>query len=596
MGLIPEDVISRVIDRSDIVETIGGYIPLKRAGRNFKGLCPFHHEKTPSFIVNPDKQIFHCFGCAAGGNVVHFLMKHERLQFPEAVRMLAQKAGIELPETSGSSRGEDIRQKIFEANELAVEYFHRNLVSGQTPEVRVARDYLKGRSIGLDCVRRFRLGYAYDKWDGLGHFLRQKGQDPKAVESSGLLVAREGDKGFYDRFRGRVIFPIFDHRARAVAFGARAIKKGDRAKYINSPETPVYTKGQHLYGFNLSKDAAAREDALVVVEGYMDFIRPFMAGVPNIAASLGTALTVEQVRLVRRFTRNVIMLYDMDDAGQMATLRSLDVLLLEDMNVRIATLSAGEDPDSYVLSEGVEKFRERVLEARSLFDFKFDLLSRAHGVSTIESRARICQEMIPTVDKIANEVVKSGYYRDLAQRLKVSETALLKEKEKYLRKNIPQGPVAVTGQEKASRPGALPLHADEAALLKLMVCDERWVREALAAGLTPDSFRGELARRLVGKLFEFLDAGRDLAVKSLVVRLEDVNLKDLVVSLASDEFLKSADQERMFRDCLSRLKAAELKRKRELLRQEIRRALEDNDGGKVLSLQQQFNQLIKGAR
>ncbi|MBF0485442.1 MAG: DNA primase [Candidatus Omnitrophica bacterium] len=590
MGLIPEDIIAQVIDRTDIVETINGFTPLKRAGRNFKGLCPFHHEKTPSFIVNPDKQIFHCFGCAVGGNVVHFLMKQERLEFPEAVRQLAQKAGIVIPETEGESFQDSLRQKIFQANDVAVNYFHNNLLTGKEPEVGHARDYLKARSISLECVKKFKIGYAYDKWDELYNLLKQKGFDAKVIEKSGLVVARENNKGLYDRFRGRVIFSIFDSRGRALAFGARALKKDDRAKYINSPETPVYTKGQHLYGFNLSKESVGREDAAVVVEGYMDFIRPFFAGVENVAASLGTALTVDQIRIIRRYTRNVIMLYDMDSAGQMATLRSLDSLLEEDMNVRIATLAADEDPDSFILKYGVEKFKDCLHEAKSLFDFKFDLLKQKFGSDTIEAKGKICRELIPTIDKVPSEVVKSGYYRELSQRLKVSESAVLKERDKLFQKNAaPEHGVGNPGMTKEKK----PFYADEAVLLKLMLMDSRWVTVARDAHLTPESFRTQELKLIVAKLFELLTSGQEPTPRALVARLEDEALRDFVTAQVSDETLLKS-QERIFNDCLKRVQKTEQKARRERLREEIKLAETLRDHEKVLKLQKEFNQLIKG--
>ncbi|NLE65296.1 MAG: DNA primase, partial [Elusimicrobia bacterium] len=385
MGLIPEDVIGQVIDRTDIAELIGSYIPLKRAGRNFKALCPFHHEKTPSFVVNPDKQIFHCFGCGVGGNALSFVMKHERMDFPEAVRMLAARANVPIPEETPQDRArDDMRQAVFSVNELAAAYFHEALIQGRSAEVEAARDYLKKRVVGKKTAERFRIGYAPDSWDGLLKVLRDKGFSDGVIERAGLAVRHETKGTLYDRFRGRVIFPILDVRSRPVAFGARAIKADDRVKYINSPETPVYTKGQHLYGLNWAREAVAAKDALVIVEGYLDFLRPFDRGFENIAASLGTALTTDQVRLIRRYTKNIVMLFDMDTAGQSATLRSLDLLLDEEMNVRVATLDEGKDPDAFVLNRGIEAFEERVKAARDLFDFELDLLAGRYGEDTPE--------------------------------------------------------------------------------------------------------------------------------------------------------------------------------------------------------------------
>ncbi len=588
MGLIPEFIITQVIDRTDIVETIGSYIPLKRAGRSFKALCPFHHEKTPSFVVNPDRQIYRCFGCGEGGNVIGFVMKHEHLEFPEAVKMLAGKAGIAIPETGADPARDSLRQKVFEINEAAVEYFHANLMCSRDPEAKAARDYLKSRMINADCAKRFKLGYVFDSWDGILKHLQKKGFDQKAIGNSGLVVAREDKKGFYDRFRGRLIFPIFDHRGRTVAFGARSLKKDERAKYINSPETPAYTKGQHLYGFNWSKDAVGRADTVVIVEGYLDFIRPYTSGVENIAASLGTALTVDQIRLVRRYTHNVIMLYDMDAAGQMATLRSLDVLLQEEMNVRIATLAEGEDPDSFILRYGAEALKDSLASARDLFDFELDLLCKKYGEAKAESRAKICQEMIPTIDKIPNEVVKENNLTRLAQRFKLPDGVLRQMRQRLQNKQaaraVDEIGVMIRKEDKIPK--------DEGILLRLMLLDRRWVALARTA-LVPESFRHPATREVVDRLYEFFDSDREMSPAVLLEQLRDARARGLVAATADDLDMVGGDEERVFNDCLARLKRSLVKSKREQLREDIRLAEKEGSREKVLGLQKEFNQLIK---
>ncbi len=323
MGLIAQEIITQILDRANIVEIIAGYIPLKQAGRNFKAPCPFHHEKTPSFVVNPDKQIFHCFGCGVGGNVVSFVMKQERMEFPEALRFLADKTGVEIPETEARNNPlAELRQQILKVNDVAAKFYHNNLLSDKSELAKSAREYLKNRGLGFDHASKFQLGLALDAWDGLLKVLREQNFSAGFLEKAGLLIAKNQGSGHYDRFRQRVIFPIFNARSEVVAFGARSMDKDNPAKYINSPETALYTKGQYLYGLNWAKDMIGRLDAVVVVEGYMDFITPFSAGVENVVASLGTALTVEQIRLIRRYTRNVVMLFDADPAGQAAMIRS----------------------------------------------------------------------------------------------------------------------------------------------------------------------------------------------------------------------------------------------------------------------------------
>ena len=586
--MIPEDIIQQVVDRTDIVELIGSYIPLKKAGVNYKALCPFHNEKTPSFVVTPNKQIFHCFGCHEGGNVLSFVMKHERLDFTEAVRLLAVKSGVVVPEMEPGNRvKDDLRQMVIKANELAVEYYHQNLIEGKEPEVRSARDYLRSRSVSLDCVKRFKIGYAYDAWDGLSRHLKSNGFSDEVVSKSGLVVLRDNDQGFYDRFRGRVVFSIFDYRNRTVAFGARAVKKEDKAKYINSPETVLYTKGQHLYGLNWAKDAIIREDAVIIVEGYMDLIRPVEAGIENVAASLGTALTHDQVRLIRRYTRNVIMLFDMDTAGQAATSRSLDILLEEDMNVRVAALNDGEDPDSFILKDGAEAFRGRISTAMSIFDFLLSRLTAAHNAQTIEGRAMICQNILPTIDKIPSEVVRDGYVRELARRLGIPEETVCKERQRLKGMFVPK----VGGVEQEARLVQKALSPDERLLLQLMLASSEWVVEAKRS-LLPDDLKDPVVKMIVAKIYEFFVAEKEISTAVLVNAFSDRATRSVLTRLAQDDIVLN-DQPKMFADCLKSIRGYRLKEQRQRLREEIVLAEKAGNWEAVRSLQEQFNLNIR---
>ncbi|MBL8014353.1 MAG: DNA primase, partial [Candidatus Omnitrophica bacterium] len=338
MGLIANEIVAQVLERSDIVELISGYVVLKRAGRNFKALCPFHHEKSSSFVVSPDKQIFHCFGCGAGGNAIGFVMMQEKLEFPEAVRFLAEKAGVVIAEINTPKSPSALwKDEVLKLNGLAVEYFHLNLLSKSDPDVKNARDYLKDRGVRLEDVKQFKLGFSMDEWDGLLNFLKSAHVDLKFIERSGLVIARENKQGYYDRFRDRIVFPIFDVKSQCVGFGARTMKDEKGAKYINSPDTPAYTKGHHLFGLHVTRHGIVKKDQAIIVEGYMDMIIPYQFGVDNIVASLGTALTNEQIRLLHRYTNNVVMLFDSDVAGQAAIVRNLDVLIEQGMNVRVAS-------------------------------------------------------------------------------------------------------------------------------------------------------------------------------------------------------------------------------------------------------------------
>ena len=350
--MIPNEIIDRVLDKVDIVEIISAVLPLKKTGQNFKACCPFHEEKTPSFVVSAPKQIYHCFGCGAGGNAIGFLMKYEKMEFPEAIKVLSEKAGVQLPRSAEYSGPKNsLYEKLHQANETACSYYEKNLRSEQGKE---AFAYLIGRGLTEKTIKEFRLGFSTDSWQGLVDHCKTGSIDTATLLKAGLVLQKTQTSNFYDRFRNRIMFPIFDQRGKIIGFGGRSLDSS-LPKYMNSPETPVYTKGRNLYGLNFSKEQMRRQSYVIIVEGYFDLILPYQNQLKNVVATLGTALTPEQISAIKRFTKNVIMIYDADKAGEAATLRGLDLLISEDMNVRIALLPKGLDPDSFVRKEGREK-------------------------------------------------------------------------------------------------------------------------------------------------------------------------------------------------------------------------------------------------
>ena len=441
-GLIPENILEDILSRVDIVEVISGYMPLKRAGRNFKALCPFHREKTPSFMVSPDRQIYHCFGCGESGNAFGFLMQYERLEFPEAVETLAKKCGVTLPESKLlDAQTVSLSTQLYKINELAT-LFYEHLLNSEGG--LSAKNYLIKRGIKAETIKLFKLGFAADRWDGLMNHLRAKNISLTLLEKAGLILTKEGG-GYYDRFRNRIIFPIFDIKSRTLGFGARVLPapsealssskgkaEGDNTlpKYINSPETPIYIKGRNLYGLNLARDAIRENDYVVVVEGYLDFMMPYQEGLKNIVASLGTALTNEQARLTKRYTHNVVMVYDADDAGELATLRTLDIFIEEGMEVKVVTLPEGFDPDLFVRKNGISAFKEKIEQAQNLFDYKLGILKSRYNPKDIHGKVKITQEMLSTIHKFKNAVLKSEYIKKLAQDLNLEEEPLLQELKK----------------------------------------------------------------------------------------------------------------------------------------------------------------------
>ena len=590
MGFIPNEVINQVLDRCDIVEVVTSYIPLKRAGRSFKALCPFHHEKTPSFIVNPDKQIYHCFGCGVGGNAISFVMQQEHLEFPEAVRFLAEKYGIAIPNPKDENpKAIQIQQQLQGVNELAVSYFHKNLIFDRSSSAKATRQYLKDRQIDLEIVEKFQVGLALDQWDGLMTSLRKQNISLNLMEKAGLIISRQKGEGFYDRFRDRIIFPIFDKKGKCVAFGARTMEKDNPAKYINSPETILYTKGEHLYGFHLAKEAIGRQDLVIVVEGYLDFIIPFQSGVQNVVASLGTALTVDQIRLLRRYTRNVVMLFDTDQAGAAAMIRSMDILIEEGMDVKVATLTEKDDPDSFIRSHGVDKFQERINQADSLFDFKLNYVTRKYGGKTIEDRAKISAELLPTINKFNNAIVKSEYIKRLSQALGVSHEALLVEVKKAGRETKSQQRRAPSHGQQKENISIRPVEKD---LLRLMLEEKSYV-PLVKEEVSVSDFHNEHVQHIVKKIFELFEQGNELSGSSLISCFDDQDIICVISNLMASEDLLLGNKKKIFGDCVHRLEQERLKSQRREILNQMDTAKQAGNQQKLDELTQQFNQLIK---
>ena len=596
MGLIPEEIISQVIDRSDIVETISSYVPLKRAGRNFKGNCPFHNEKTPSFVVNPDKQIYHCFGCDAGGNVISFVMKHDSLTFPEAIRLLARKVNIVVPESRGEQgQGSNIRQQIIHVNALAAQYFLKNLIAGKNAAAKKARAYLKKRGIDLATVERFQLGFAPDRWDELIGHLRSQKISLALMEKAGVIIPRENGQGYYDRFRNRIMFPIFDTQSHCRAFGARALESGKgaekvTAKYINSPETPIYIKGHHLYGFDLAKQSIHQDDSVIIVEGYMDCVMPSQAGISNIVASLGTALTVEQIRLLRRYTKNIIMLFDMDPAGESAVLRSFDALIGEGMNVRVATLSEGHDPDSYIKEFGAGDFRERIAQALPLFEYKLKILMGRHDATAIETKAKISGEMLQTIEKFENAVLQDEYIKRLSQVLSVSEQALVAELKKVRQ---------MTGEKKTYGRNIEPktavpeqIRVVESDILRLLIEEQSFV-ELTKKEIAPADFRDRKIREAIAKIYDLCEQGKEINSVNLINSFEDQDMQHLIARIMAQESVLVGDKKKIHSDYISRMKKDRIKLQMKDLQKKICEVERQGDHKQLESLLKEYNQLTK---
>ena len=422
MGRIPESTIQDIRSRVDIVGLIGRYVDLKRAGRSFKGLCPFHAEKTPSFNVSPDRQIFHCFGCSEGGDVIGFLVKHDGLSFPEAIRTLAAECGVEIEESSRGSSGErGLVERLYAANQVAQRVYCEALAASQG---LAARDYLKARGVGDDAVDRFGIGLAPDRWDAVVRALESSGIPAEIGERAGLLAPRrESDRGYYDRLRGRITFPIHDVRGRVVGFGGRALQDGQEPKYLNTPETPIFRKRETFYGFPdaLGELRSARQ--AIVCEGYFDRIALARVGLGEALATCGTALTREHAVQLCRRTAQVVLLFDGDEAGNRAVERSLEVLLPAGLRVKVAALPGGEDPDSFLARRGEGELRALVDSARDAIDFVIRQAVDA-GCATPAQKADVVNRVVPLVALIPDPVERVEHARGLANWAATDEPAV----------------------------------------------------------------------------------------------------------------------------------------------------------------------------
>jgi len=425
------DLLEEIRNRCDVVDIISEYVHLKPAGKGFKGLCPFHEEKTPSFMVSPEKQLFHCFGCGEGGNVFNFLMKYEKLSFFEAVKMLAKKSGVPLPV---DEEKENIlhkkKERLYKLNNLVANYYRECLF--RTNQGKKVINYFKKRGINDTSVEKYKLGYAPPGWDVLSNFLKKKGYSYEELIKAGLIKKSKIEGKYIDYFRDRIIFPIFNLSGRAIGFGGRVLDDS-LPKYINSPETLVYNKGSNLYSLNFAKEDIRKKNYIIIVEGYTDVLITQQYGFNNIAASLGTALTTKQIDLIKRFTDTVLIAYDSDSAGNMATLRSLDLLVKAGLEVKVIALPQGYDPADFLIKKGRETFQNLIDRSLSLIDYKLKLLYSKYSIKTIEGKVKVVKEILPTLNVIGNEVELRAQTKKISEELKLSEEAILIELKRYKR-------------------------------------------------------------------------------------------------------------------------------------------------------------------
>ncbi len=538
-GLIPQNTLEQIRAASDIVDVIGSYLPLKRAGTNFVTLCPFHKEKSPSFNVSPQRQIFHCFGCHKGGDVFTFVKEYENISFVEAVRRLAERARIplEFEQDAGAQKTRFLKETLLQIHEQITQRWHTALLNDAAGQI--ARDYLTKRRVSDEAVKLFRLGYAPETWDDTVNWAKSKSHDLATVEQAGLIIRKEGDvpgapPRFYDRFRGRLMFPICDEQARVIGFSGRVLSGDEKtAKYVNSPETPIFTKGKVIFGLDKAKRAMIDAGFAIVCEGQLDLIACYMAGVHNIVAPQGTALTADHTRILKRYVEEVVLCFDSDTAGQNAAVRALDDLLASGLAIRVATVPAPHDPDSFIKEQGGEAFKQLIAQAHGFFDYFLNRLCSTNDITSDKGRIAVVRAMAETVHKTGNAVLADTYAQKAAQRLGVATDAVRAE---FKRVKQPRAPAAAPADEP-------PLEAEEAPpppsphefwLLKLLLLDDELV-DWTAAHLDLNWLQHPIVRRVISRRFAAHATHSWHGLGTLLDELEDDSAKSLVTEAVSEK-------------------------------------------------------------
>lgn len=555
--MIPDSIIEEIRARADIYDIVSEFVPLKKAGKNYKGLCPFHSEKTPSFNVSPEKQIYHCFGCGAGGNVFKFLMEKEDLPFVDAVKRLAFRYQVTLPESSfkaqgGASRNE--REALLHCNTLAAKYFAARLQDPKTG--KVAREYLHSRGFDDQAIENYQLGWALPEWrDLLGHLEHQAKCSRQTLEKYGLVSKKEADGKkdkdvFYDRFRGRLIFPIQDSHGHIVAFGGRVVGDGE-PKYLNSPETAVYKKSRQLFGFNKAKEAIRREEQVLIVEGYFDQMRVWESGVKNVVATCGTALTAQQALLLKPFTTKAVLVFDSDPAGHAAVERGFEVLQEHGLSVFVVVLPEGHDPDSLIREEGKDRFLKLVQEAQPFVHYLLDRILRSAETRTTEDKIGAINRVLPVLAKISNSVERSEHVRYVAERVGVEDRAFLEE----MRKSLAQNKNRVDAPASSKKSNYDP----EWYLIHLMLADDEAARE-IASQITVDEYLNPAYRETSKLLYGWIADSQPLRVDRLIDRTDRPEVKSILTQVGMEPILFD-NMKKAVADCIQEMRRRTIEKK-----------------------------------
>ncbi len=535
MARYSDEIIEEVRQNSDIVDIVSQYVQLKRSGRNYFGLCPFHNEKSPSFSVSPDKQIFHCFGCGVGGNVFTFLMKIEGISFVEAVQTLAERANIQLPELSNNqdSTKEELKAKVYKVNEFAAEFYHQNLYK---PQAKMAQEYVKKRKLSNETLKSFKIGFS-GKFDELYNELKKQGFEEREILESGLVNKNENGK-YIDRYRNRLMFPICDVRGKVIAFGGRVLDDS-KPKYINSPENVVYSKGRHLFGLNVAKKYDIKK-RLLIVEGYMDVISLHQRGIHNVVASLGTALTQQQGYLLRNNTEQIILSYDSDEAGQAAKVRAMEILMNMGCDIRVLQMEGAKDPDEYVIKYGNARFTNLVDKAISVIEFKVKILKQNLNLENVNDKIKFLNETAKIISKIESSIEREIYIEKIAKEYDISKEAIYAEVNKLIysnlnnEKNAPKPKIVHAEKtETKKRKISDALLKRENTILSILLTGNQNYYSIIKQNLSQDDFKDEINNKIAKKLYEEFEKGNS-NINSILNNLTDEEQNRITEIMAID--------------------------------------------------------------
>ena len=587
MARYSDEIIDDVRQSNDIVDVISQYVRLKRSGRNYFGLCPFHNEKSPSFSVSPEKQIFHCFGCGVGGNVFTFLTKIEGINFVEAVQLLAERANIQLPtlENNVDSAKEALKAKVYKVNEFTAKYYHENLYR---PESKIAQEYIKKRKLSNETLKAFQIGFS-GKFDELYKELKKQGFEDREILESGLVNKNERGQ-FIDRYRNRLMFPICDVRGRVIAFGGRVLDDS-KPKYINSPENIVYSKGRHLYGLNVAKKYDIKK-RLLIVEGYMDVVSLHQRDIHNVVASLGTALTQQQGYLLRNNTEQIILSYDSDEAGQTAKVRAMEILQNMGCDIRVLQMEGAKDPDEYVIKYGNARFQNLVDKAISVIEFKVKILRQSLNLENTNDKIKFLNEIAKLISKIDNSMEREVYIEKIAKEYDVSKEAIYAEVNKLTYKESKDEkvlsktrPVVRHIEKKEIDNVSEATKRRENTVLAILLSGDRNIYEIIKQNITIKNFKYEIDKKIAEKLYEEFENGNsninsiidDLSEEEqnhiTMIMAEDYGIDD--IEKAIDDIIQSYEKDKLNERKLEILELLEENTTEETQKKELEKELND---------------------